>query len=183
MPNYVVQFGTGNPSTYAGLSPTFIVWNVVGIGATTPPAVTQVPTSSGLYYFTYAPTSAVAFVLDGTSSITTAAVRYVSGAIDSVPSSAGVSGLIAGYTQISILLGTLADSFGTTYADPTTVVGYLKRLQELNEGNNVFTKTSGDFQLWSRGVTHASGTSVYSGSSSMLISKTVSDSGSVITKY
>lgn len=181
MANFVVQFGSGNPSTYAGLSPTFIVWNVVGIGATTPPAVTQVPTSSGLYYFTYTPTTAVAFVLDGTATITTPAIRYVSGAID-VSSSASLTALITGYTQLSVLLGTLADSFGTTFADPTTVVGYLKRLQEHNEGNNVFDKTSGGFQYWSRGVTHASGTSVYSGSSTMLIEKDVTDSGSVITK-
>lgn len=169
MATYVFQFGNGNPSSFAGLAPTFIVFTAVGIGSTTPPAITQIPTSTGLYYTTYTPLSTVAFVLDGTATVTNNGFRYISGAMS--PADNGPS-----------LLGTLSDSFGSTLADPTTVFGYLRRLQEYNEGNNVFNKVSGALQYWSRGVTYASGTSVYSGSSAMLIQKSVVDSGSVITK-
>ncbi len=173
MSTYLVQFGNGNPSAYTGLSPTFIQFVAIGVGSTTPPGITEVPTTTGLYYFNYTPLSAVAFVLDGTATIPNSAIRYVSGLLDVENSQVGL---------MATLMGGLADSFGSTLADPTTIVGYLKRLQEFNEGNNVFTKTSGSMQYWSRGVTYASGSSVYAGSSLMLIEKAVTDSGSVITK-
>jgi hypothetical protein len=166
MNTFLFQFGNGNPSIFTGLSPTFIVFNAIAIGATSAPGVTEVPTSTGLYYTQYTPLSPIAFVLDGTSSIS-GPQRYISGFFD---------------PTVSSIIGTLNDSFGSTAADPTSIIGYLKRLQETNEGNNVFTKQSGNFQLWSRGITFAIGSSVYAGSSAMLINKLVSDSGSIITK-
>lgn len=176
MSTFLVQFGAGNPSTYTGLAPTFIVFTAIGVGNTTPPGITEVPTSTGLYYFNYAPQSAVAFVLDGTATITSNPIRYVSGLLD--PTSQVPSGI----TAIGTILGSLGDSIGTTLTDPGTVVAFLKRIQEDLEGNNVFTKQSGAFELWSRGVTHVLGVTTYPGSSQMLIQKVVSDSGSVITK-
>ncbi len=174
MNTFVAQFGVGNPSTYTGLSPTFIVWTVIGVGTTTPPGITEVPTATGLYYFNYTPVTSVAFVLDGTSSINSSNYRYISGLLD--PATTVLP------SNMATLMGSLADSFGSTSADPTTIVGYLKRCQEFNEGNNLFTKTSGAFQLWTRGTSYAIGSSVYAGSSVMLIAKTVTDSGSVISK-
>lgn len=190
---FLVQFGTGSPATYTGLSPTFTVFNVVGVGNTTPPSIAEI-SSTGLYQFTYSPVSPIAFVVDGTSSISDSTIRYVAGLLDPSTSyqPAYMSTLLTGMGNTLgsmatlgannvTLMGTLADSIGSTLTDPSTMFGFLKRIQEFNEGNRSFTKSSGVFELWSRGVTHVLGASTYSGTSTMLISKTVTDSGSVIT--
>jgi hypothetical protein len=206
--NFIVQFGSGAPSTYAGLSPTFTVFNVVpGGGATTAPGITQVPTSTGLYYFTYNPLGSVAFVIDGGASIIGDA-RYLAGSLDPIDAvdeqitALGVSTFAMGASLlaqgVSILaqgnsiaifggslvagLGGLGDSFGTTLTDPSTVFGYLKRLQEFNEGNSVFTKTTGIWGVFSRGNTYVLGPTTYPGSSTQIAAKTLDDSGSIIVK-
>lgn len=201
---YIVQFGSGNPSLMTGLSPTFQIFKVVpGGGSTTPPGITEIPTSTGLYYFTYAPVSPIAFLIDAGSSVAGDA-RWLSGnldpadAIDERVSEMGTTLVAIGNTSIAIgttilaqgsttgaigtLIGGLADSFGSTLADPTTLFGYVKRLQENLEGNQVFTKTSGVQQIWSRGTTYVLGASTYPGASTQIGNKTLSDSGSVITK-
>lgn len=197
---YIVQFGSGNPTLISGFSPTFTVFKVVpGGGSTTPPGITEIPTSTGLYYFTYDPVSPIAFVIDGGASLV-AASRYVIGnldpaqKIDEVGSSLialGTSSIALGNTilaqgsttgAIGTLIGSLADSFGSTLSDPTTLFGYMKRIQENLEGNQQFTKSSGVQQIWSRGTTYVLGASTYPGASTMLASKTISDSGSIVTK-
>lgn len=204
--NYIVQFGGGNPTLITGFSPTFTVFKVVpGGGSTTPPGLTEIPSSTGLYYFTYEPAAPIAFVIDGGSSLV-AASRWVVGSLDPVQAvderitemgstlvSVGNTLLSIGNTLTAIggsfigaslagAVGTLADSFGGTLSDPTTIFGYLKRLQENLEGNNVFTKTSGVWQVWSRGTTYVLGASTYPGASTQIANKTIVDSGSVIVK-
>lgn len=204
---YIVQFGSGNPSLITGFTPTFTIFKVVpGGGNTTPPSITEIPTSTGLFYFTYNPVSPIAFVIDGGASLV-AASRWVVGsldpadAIDELGSSLvalGTTGVALGTTAVAIgttlvalgtttgsvgaLIGGLADSFGTTLVDPTTVFGYLKRIHENLEGNQVFTKSSGVQQIWSRGTTYVLGASTYPGASTQIANKTLSDSGSIITK-
>lgn len=213
---YVVQFAVpGAPSLLAGFTPTFLQFRTVpGGGATTPPGITEIPTSTGLFYFTYDPISPIAFVIDGGASLQLSA-RYIAGSLDPVQKvdeqgtslaaqitaegnslvAFSASMLALGNTLVAIglsngiggasvvaALGGLADSFGTTLTDPTTVFGYLKRLQENFEGNSVFTKTSGVWGVFSRGNTHIMGPSTYPGSSIQIASKTLVDSGSVITK-
>lgn len=196
---FLVQFGTGNPGTTlnAGLSPTFILFAVMPSGAlptggSAVPGITQLPNnaggiSTGVFYFTYEPLSPIAFVIDGGSAITTAAARYVSGALDPVQAVderiAGLSSMIANQgTTLTGSIGSLADSFGTTLSDPTSVFGYLKRLQEWNEGDSTFLKTSGTWAVWSRGNTFILGASTYPGTSAMLTTKNLVDNGSNITK-
>ncbi len=155
--NFVVQFGTGNPTLRTGLTPTFTIFKTVGGSNITAPGVTEIPTSSGLYYFTYGPTSAIAFVLDGGSSITDTSIRYLTGQLDpvqAVDESIGVSG----------------DSYGSTSVDPTTIFGYVKRLREFNEGNSTFDKSSGVWDIYTRG------------SSAELVQKTLTDASGVVTK-
>ncbi len=202
---YVVQFAVpGAPSLLAGFSPTFLQFRVVpGGGSTTPPGITEIPTSTGLFYFTYDPVSPIAFVIDGGASLQLSA-RYIAGSLDPVQKvdeqltgqgntlrAIGSSLIALGNTilaqgstsgAVGAIIGGLADSFGTTLTDPTTVFGYLKRLQENLEGNNVFTKSSGVWQVWSRGTTYVLGASTYPGASTQIANKTLSDSGSVITK-
>lgn len=167
--NYLLQFGAGSTGT-TGLTPTFIVFNGLpnGSGAGAAPGITEVPTNTGLYYFTYEPTVAVAFIADGGSSLS-APARWVSGLLDPV-------------SAIDEKIGSLTDSFGSTNTDPTTIFGYLKRNQELQEGDNVFTKSSGNYQMWSRGNTYILGASTYAGSSAMLANKTLTDNGTTVTK-
>lgn len=159
--NYIVSFGSGNPTANTGLSPTFTVFKVVpGGGSTTAPGITEIPSATGLYYFTYEPLTSMAFVIDGGSSLTGNA-RYIPGNLYPV-------------SAADQFIGTTASSFGSTATDPSTVMGYLKRLQEFNEGNSVFTKTSGLWDVFARGNT--------AGASTLLVEKTLTDNGSTITK-
>lgn len=50
-------------------------------------------------------------------------------------------------------IGSTASSLGSTNTDPADLMGYVKRLQEWLEGNEIFTKTSGIWQKSTRGNT------------------------------
>ena len=173
MKNYVIQFGGGNPSAFTGLSPTFTVFNVVpGGGATTPPGITEIPTATGLYYFSYAPQSALAFVIDGGAAITNPAERYISNVLDPVQAvDESISSL--GATLFNTI-GSTASSFGGTATEAGSLYGYLKRLQEFNEGNSVFTKSSGAWDIFARGNAV--------GASTQIIQKVLTDSATNVTK-
>lgn len=71
--------------------------------------------------------------------------------------------------QILLVLGSTASSVGTNAVDPVDVLGYLKRMQEFNEGNQQFTKTSGSWLINTRG-------------GSLLATKTLSNSSTTVTK-
>lgn len=72
--------------------------------------------------------------------------------------------------SLAALVGSTSSSFGSTLTDPSTLFGYLKRSQEIQEGNNVYTKATGIFQFYSRGST------------TLLANKTISDSSTTTTK-
>lgn len=78
----------------------------------------------------------------------------------------GIGNTIA---AMSVLLGTQTSAYGSTASDPTTVFGFLIRAQELAEGNQVYTKSTGVFQMFTRGAT-------------LLRQKTISDTSSQTTK-
>lgn len=67
-------------------------------------------------------------------------------------------------------IGDTTSSFGTDAADPTTVFGFLKRIQELHEGNSDYAKGTGIWRMYSRG------------SSQLLRSKTLADGATNVTK-
>ena len=67
-------------------------------------------------------------------------------------------------------IGSTASTFGDNSTDPVDLFGYLKRIQELLEGGNTYTKTSGAFSLYSRG------------SSVLLRNLTVTNSVSLVVK-
>lgn len=162
---YILQFGTGSPTLRTGLSPSFVVFRTVPGGVSAlPPGVTEIPTSTGLYYFTYGPTNAVSFVIDGGSSIADNSQRYISGALDPVQA------VDEGITTLVAAVGTTGDSFGSTSIDPLTLYGYLKRALEFNEGNSTFNKSSGAWNIYSRG------------SSTLLRVKALTDSSGIVTK-
>ena len=81
-----------------------------------------------------------------------------------------LSGLGSSITQLSAFIGSTSSSFGSTASDPSTLFGYMKRVQENLEGNSVFTKATGTFDIYSRG------------SSTLLIEKTIAQSTISVTK-
>ena len=135
---YYLLFGSGNPSQYTGFSPTFIVFKRQdGTNVTPPPGITEVPSATGLYYFNASPSYSIAFVVDGGASLVSS-LRYLSGSLDPIQA-------------VDQTVGQPSDSYGSTSADPTSIFGYVKRNMEWNEGDSIFGKTSGAWDVYSRG--------------------------------
>lgn len=156
---YWVNFGSGNPQNFAGLSPTLILFVAEGGTAMTAPTpFAEVGTSTGFYKFTYdpSPTFAVAFIADGGAALASSD-RFVAGVLDPI-------------SAVDTRVGFSQDSFGSTNVDPATIYGLVKRLQENFEGNATFTKATGIWQVYSRG------------SSTLLSQKTLTNNTTQATK-
>jgi hypothetical protein len=82
----------------------------------------------------------------------------------------GISSFAMGFNSVLASIGTTASSFGDTAVNPGTLYGYLKRLQEFNEGNNTYIKATGLWSVFSRG------------SSTLLAYKTLAETASQVTK-
>ncbi len=136
---YYLKFGTGDPVPFTGLSPTLSVFSANGLTALTAPGITETPAGGGIYSFIYAPTLSILFKADGGAALASGD-RYISGALDPIQA-------------VDDKVGYLTDSFGSTSADPTTLMGYSKRNQEFQEGNAVFTKSTGKWDIYNRGST------------------------------
>lgn len=261
--DYTFAFGA-NPSNNTGLAPTFIFF-VNSAGATiTPPAITELLASSGLYKASYNATQMISFILDGATTALSSSDRYITGVFDPadkfastltgmgstlggmgttlagmgntlfaagstltqigtnltnqgatlvaqgstlssiattttglgttltalnvnvtnnatyianagatlVATGATLSAVAATLATMSELMGSTQSSFGSTNVDPLTLFGYMRRLQEIAEGNQVYTKATGLFALYSRG----------SGTTTMLRQLTVTDNVTSTTR-
>jgi hypothetical protein len=73
----------------------------------------------------------------------------------------------------SSFIGSTASSFGTSGTDPSTVFGYLKRIQELMEGDQVFFAAGGTLMLYNRTAL---------GTTTLLRTKDVLNTGASVTK-
>lgn len=139
---YLLKFGSGNPSSFSGLSPTFTLFQ---IGPTLPwanltaPGVTEISTGSGIYTFGYNATLPIAFVADG-GAVLSSADRYITGILDPIQA-------------VDQRVGFPGDSIGSTAVDPTTLMGYASRNQEVLEGDATFDKTTGTWLMQTRGST------------------------------
>lgn len=131
-----------NPSTFTGLSPTMITFVNNGGSNVTSPGITESPAASGVYRFTYGPTIGMFFVVDWGNSIANG-FRYTKGALDPIQ---------AVDERVGGILGN-NDSIGSTSTDPSTIVGFLKRNQEIQEGNAEYLKATGIWSIYSRGST------------------------------
>jgi hypothetical protein len=235
---YWLRFGSGDPRTYGGLSPTFLIFKTADGTNITPPAIAEVSgTSCGLYAFEWGTTTSIGFLADAATTSPGSTGRYVSGSLD--PSdriseygttllaigttnfalgttnvalgttnvalgttnvalgttsvalgltnvgfgttnvALGTTAIAIGTTAISYLsgltttlagIGSTASSFGSTSVDPVDVFGYLKRIQEHLEGNEVYIKSTGILSISSRG------------SSTLLATKTLTNSVSTVIK-
>lgn len=188
---------SANPSAATGLTPTLIVFKRLDTNADlSAPAISEV-NATGIYKFSYEATLPIAFIMDGTSSAP-AGTRYVVGSLDPIQyvdqiatslMAIGTSNFALGTSMyvgfqtllavgltsgaigltLGVLIGTASSSIGSTSADPTDVMGHLKRAMEVREGNAVFTKTSGIWDIKSRGGT-------------LLAQKTLSNAVTTVTK-
>lgn len=149
-----------NPSDYSGLSPTFITFINASGGTATPPGITEAISGSGVYSFEYGPTLGIFFTVDWGATTSISAFRYTTGNLDPIQA---VDQRVGGILDNN-------DSIGSTSVDPTTVIGFLKRNLEWLEGNAVYTKSSGNWAVSSRG------------SSTLLREKTLSDDSSTSEK-
>lgn len=153
---YWMKFGSGDPRTNTGLAPTMVIFNAGGLTAVAGPGITETPAGSGLYSFQYGATISYAFLADGGAGLSSGD-RYITGVLDPVQA-------------VDERVGVQGDSFGSTAADPTTLTGYMKRVQELLEGDALFTKSTGVWTISSRG------------SSTLLRSKTLTNTTTSSTK-
>lgn len=135
---FYFSFGNGSPASYTGLSPslTVFLWN--GITALIGPICSELSAGTGIYGFNYGTTASIAFVIDGGATLLQSSIRYIVGSIDPVMA-----------VDQSVGYGT--DSFGSTSLDPSTIFGQVKRAQEFNEGNKLFIKSTGLWDISSRG--------------------------------
>jgi len=174
MKQFFFRFGSGNPATYTGLSPSFTIFSLQGLTAITAPGITETPVGSGIYNFRYYATLPIVFQIDAGTAVT-ASDRYIVNVLDPIQA-------------VDLSIGTNQDSFGNTFVDPNTLFGYARRSLEWHEGNQNFNKSSGLWDIYSRGITHitqgytAGITYSVSGMSSMIDQKQLANSSSQATR-
>lgn len=194
MKSYTVQFGSGNPQGFTGLAPTFLTFYNLATGTTNaPPSIAEtIAGKTGIYTFQYGTTQPISFLLDAATTSPGPNGRYVAGQLD--PSDRadeyGNTLIAYGLTTISmltaiglsmgtfggslgalgLLIGDTSSSYGSTSIDPTTVFGFLKRAQEISEGNETYTKSTGYLDYYPRAA------------STLLRQKLISDTTSETTK-
>ena len=137
--DYWLTFGSGDPRPYTGLSPTFVIFSAQGLTNIIGPTITELPPGSGFYHFQYGATQALVFLADGGPSLSSGD-RYNKAALDPIQA-------------IDQQIGFQTDSFGSTSTDPSTLWGSAKRLLEFFEGDSIYTKATGIWQLFNRGQT------------------------------
>lgn len=179
MKNYLLSFGTGDSRLSSGLSPTLLIFANMATGATiTAPSISEIGTTFGLYTFQWGTTTPIAFLADGATTGLGSA-RYIRGAIDpadradeygntlvalgNTQAAQSTSGSLAG-------IGTAGSTFGGLTTDPVDLFGYVKRIQELLEGDQFFTKGSGALNEYNRGASY------------LLRTKTIANSVSMVTR-
>lgn len=145
MKNYGVRFGSGDPRTFTGLSPTFLFFVNMATGATvTPPSIAELFANTGVYNFSWGTTTPIAFLVDAATTTPGANGRYVSGQLD--PSDRGdeyAATMIAiGTSQISqgvsiLAFGSSLTAFGVTslaYSSSQIALGTSTLTQLINTG-------------------------------------------------
>jgi len=182
---YWLKFGSGDPRANTGLTPTFLQFYDSTGQTYAPPSISEVKyggaTASGVYGFSYligqSTLNSLYFLAYSVTAVSSGATndQYITGVLDPV---IAVDQQInaAGTTQIAFnasFIGSTASSFGTSGVDPSTVFGYLKRIQELLEGDQVFAASGGQWQIYNRASL---------GTTTLLRTKNVLNSGSSVTK-
>lgn len=170
---YILRFGSLDPGNYVGLNPTFTSFVSIAAGTSaSPPGISRIIGATGLYYFTYGPTTPVSFIVDGATTSLSSNERFIVGILDpiqAVDQQLSQFAVNIGNT-LNTLIGSTLSSYGDDTTDPSTLFGYVKRLQELGEGDANFNKSTGNWEILSRG------------SSTLLRDKTLSNSTTTVQK-
>lgn len=153
--SYWFSFSNFNadPRPQAGLSPSFILFfNQLG-QTQAPPGITEIFSGSGMYRFQYdiGYSTTIRYLVQAGNS------NFLQGALDPVGA-------------LDVTIGWTGSAFGSTSTDPSDVFGMLKRNQENFEGNATFLKSSGVWNIFSRG------------SSTLLSVKTITQNTTGVTK-
>ncbi len=155
---YWFTFSTQDPRTYTGLAPTFVQF-VNQLGQTlAPPGITESPVGFGFYRsdYTVGLSTSIAFLVDGGATLSSS-IRYITGnifeqnSLDTIGQTLTAIGNSAATSNLVALIGSTVASFGSTSVDPSTIFGYLRRSQEVQEGNQTFLKSTGEWDILSRG--------------------------------
>jgi len=196
MKTYYMRFGSGDPRTYTGVAATFLLFKTSDGTNITPPGITEVPSATGIYYFNYGTTTSISFLADAATTSPGAALRYVTGSIDpadradeygntlvaisttlsalgntSIALGLTTNAIAAGFnTTLTALIGTTASSFGGLSTMPVDLFGYVKRFAENLEGNQSYDKSAFTLSFYDRG------------SSTLLATKTITNSATLVTK-
>lgn len=128
------------PPSFSGLAPVFTQFLDGAGGTAIPPGITEAIAGTGVYSFVYGPTIGMFFTVDWGLSVSSS-FRYTKGNLDPIQA---VDEHVGG-----ILNNT--DSYGDAVTDPTTLIGFAKRLMQFNEGNSYFDKATGVWSIFSQG--------------------------------
>jgi hypothetical protein len=195
---YFLKFGSGDPRPNTGLAPTFLQFYDSSGQTLAPPSITEVKyggaTASGVYGFSYligqSTINSIYFLAYSVTAVSSGITsdRYITGVLDpvlAIDQAIGISSINMGFTLIGIgsslnsilplnaAIGSTASSFGTQSSDPVTIFGFVKRIQELLEGDQVYQASGGTFLMYNRGA---------AGTTTLLRAKSLVNSGSAVTK-
>lgn len=112
--NYLIQFGTGDPRNFTGLNATFLVFKDVGGNNVTAPGITEIPSGTGLYYFTWGTSHSIFFLADAATTSPGTAGRYVAGNLDPSDRISEYGNTLVAIGTSNIALGTTNVALGTT---------------------------------------------------------------------
>src|SRR5690606_30712134 len=114
MKTYFMRFGSGDPRQFAGLQPTFLMFKLSDDTDVTPPAISEVGSSSGIFYFQWGTTTPITFLADAATTSPGAIGRYVSGAIDPADRADEYATTLTAIGASTIAFGQTLTAIGTT---------------------------------------------------------------------
>ena len=114
MKTYFLKFGDGDPRNFCGLNATFLMFKLNDNTNVTPPGITQVGSSSGIYYFNWGTTTPICFLADAATTSPGASGRYVTGSIDPNDRCDEYGTTITAIGTTLVAIGTTNFALGTT---------------------------------------------------------------------
>lgn len=182
MKTYSLQFGTGNPTGFSGLAPTFLIFYNLATSATiAPPSISETPAGWGTYSFVYGTTQPIWFLADAATTSPGSAGRYVTGLLDPADRADeyGNTMVALGNTILFDVInfatlipgiGSTASSMGGISTLPSDLMGYMRRVDALLEGAQQFVKGTGALSQFD-----------WTGST-LLSTRTITNSASLVTR-
>ena len=203
---YYLRFGSGDPRTFTGLAPTFLIYKKFDGTALTAPGITEPIASSGIYQFTTSPSFSIAFLAYGNTTSIPSASAYVVGNLDPTDANDDAinilgTTLIATGATIVAMGNTLAAIGSTSGAASATILAIGNTLSDISirigSTASIYGSSSVDpgtlFGYLKRTMEFNEGNSTYTKSSgawaissrasaTLLISKTLTNTSTTVTK-